>query len=119
MINHTREPQLLGLAKEIGCPTAYEDLFDAQLSYWISIKTLMLNSGYLAVQKRMPSISRELADSIAAASIQGLRKLCTAQMSTLRPSLPDDTIQEIISSEATDTVRSKMALQLLAQGEAS
>jgi len=117
MFKNVREPQLMDLAKEIGCPTAYEDLFDAQLSYWISVKALMLNNGYLAVQKRMPAISRELADRIATASVQGLRKLCCANMSTLCPSLPDETIFSIIDHAADDDARSKMALQLLAKGD--
>lgn len=117
MINKTGEPHLLGLAKEIGCPSAHEDLFDAQLSYWISVKTLMLNSGFTAVRKRMPFISRELAECIANASVQSLRKLCTAEMSTLRPSLPDSTIQQIVESEARENMKAKMALQLLAEGD--
>lgn len=118
MINRSGEPHLLGLAKEIGCPSAHEDLFDAQLSYWISVKTLMLNSGYTAVRKRMPSISRALAETIAGASVQSLRKLCTAELSSLRPSLPDATIQTIVESEARDSLKAKMALQLLAEGDA-
>ena len=115
MKHESIEYEIVQTAHQIGTTTAYEDLFDSQLSYWLSVKSLMASGGYESVRKRMSSVSKELAESIAAANLKTIRKLCSAEISTIRPSLPDATIMSLLSTTENKENGARMILQLLAE----
>lgn len=107
--------EIVRTAYLIGTATAYEELFDSQLSFWLSVQVLMRSGGYEAVRKRMTFVSEELAEAISAANLKTIRKLCSAEISTIKPSLPDNTIIDMLSTCDGDGTGAKMVLQLLAK----
>lgn len=117
MSDDSLEEEIVSTAHQIGTATAYEDLFDSQLSFWLSIQSLMRSGGYQAVRKRMGFVSEELAVAISQASLKSIRNLCSAEISTLRPSLPDTTILGMLSPKKGDDMSAKMVLQLLAENK--
>ncbi|MFC1336818.1 MAG: hypothetical protein G8D89_18290 [gamma proteobacterium symbiont of Clathrolucina costata] len=113
MSDHAIEEEIVQTAYQIGCSTIHEDLFDSQLSFWLSVQSLMRNGGYDAVRKRMSFITEDLAETIAKASLKDIRALCLAEISTVRPSLPDSTIKALLSGQTGEGDQAKMVLQLL------
>lgn len=91
-----------------------QDLFEAQLVYWLSVKSFMQSGGYEEVKKRMPHVSEILAFKVANAPIQAIRELCSPDMSTIRPSLSEGTILSLLDSQSEEA-KSKQVLQLLSQ----
>jgi hypothetical protein len=91
-----------------------QDLFEAQLVYWLSVKSFMQSGGYDEVRKRMPHISQTLAIKVANAPIQAIRALCSPDISTIRPSLGEGTISSLLDSQSEEA-KSKQVLQLLSQ----
>ncbi len=100
-------------ATEICKSTGCIDLFDSQLSYWLSVQNLMKSGGYDEVRKRMPHVSETLATAIAASPLKNIRNLCSMEIATLKPSLPDSTIHEMLNPAASGESDSRYVLQLL------
>jgi hypothetical protein len=75
----------------------------------------MRSGGYEAVRKRMAFVSEELAKTISSASLRNIRNLCSAEMCTIKPSLSDTAIIELLSSSGDDNRSAKMVLQILAE----
>lgn len=117
MNDNTVEEEIVRTAQQIGTATAYEDLFDSQLSFWLSVQALMRSGGYEAVCKRMSFVSEDLAEAISTASLKTIRNLCSAEISTIKPSLPDTTIIGMLSPRDGDDIRARMVLQLLAESK--
>lgn len=109
------EREIKETAIQIGQPTVNEDLFDAQLSYWLSVQSLMRSGGYEAVRKRTSHVSETLANIIEKSNLKALRKLCLGEISTIRPSLPESTMAEILKDDPNEAVFAKMTLQILAE----
>ena len=114
MSDHVIEQEIEQQAFTIGCSTSYADLFDSQLSFWLSVQNLMRTEGYDGVRKRMSFISEDIAEIIASANLKSLRNLCLAEISTIRPSIPDTTIKAMLTGNE-ERSGSKMVLQLLAE----
>jgi len=90
------------------------ELLDAQLSYWLCIRSLMQNGGYDSVRRHMPHVSEELANTVSYVTIPSLRSLCTAEVSILRPSISDAAIKNTLLNDGGDALgRAKMALQAI------
>ena len=115
MSDDSVEEEIVRTAHQIGTATAYEDLFDSQLSFWLSAQVLMKYGGYEAVRKHMPFVSENLADAISIASLKAIRNLCSAEISTIKPSLPDATIIGMLSLREGDDIGARMVLQLLSK----
>ena len=117
MSEQTVEDEIVMTAYNIGSSTSMEDLFDTQMSFWITIQSMMKYGGYDLVRKRMSNISEELANTISDASIKSLRKLCSSELSTVRPSIPDQTIIDLLQSDDNPDLNAKMALQILSENK--
>jgi len=115
MDEHQIEREIKETAYQIAQPTVNEDLFDAQLSYWLSVQSLMKLGGYEAVRKRTSHVSERLASIIEKSSFTALRRLCLGEISTIRPSLPESTMTEILENSTKETILAKMTLQILAE----
>ncbi len=102
-------------AREIGCATPHADLLDAQMAFWLSIQTLMRHGGYESVRKRAPFVSQSVANAVAQANLRQIRTLCNEFISTLRPSLPDETVLGLLTEEPGGERHAKLAFQLLAE----
>lgn len=113
MTDETIEEEIVKTATEIGLPTSYVDIFDAQLSYWLSVHSLMHTRGYEAVKKRFPNVSNEVATALAAAQVRTIRLLCSAEICTLRPSVPDNTILAMLAPKPVEDIKARMVLQLM------
>jgi hypothetical protein len=117
MSEQTVEDEIVITAYNIGCSTSMEDLFDTQMAFWITLQSMMKYGGYELVRKRMSNISEDLANIIADAPIKSLRKLCSAELSTIRPSIPDQTIIDLLKSDDIPDLNAKMALQILSENK--
>lgn len=95
-------------------PEGTSDLFEAQLVYWLSLKSFMQSGGYEEVKKRMPHVSEPLAFKVANAPIHAIRALCSPDISTIRPSLSECTISALLDAQSEES-KSKQVLQLLSQ----
>lgn len=113
MTDETIEEEIVKTASEIGTATSLVDVFDSQLSYWMSVHSLMLSGGYEAVKKRFPGISSEVANELASAQVRSIRSLCSGEICTLRPSVPDSTILQLLSPKPATDIKARMILQLL------
>jgi len=115
MEHGTLEKEIVRSAHEIGTATGYQDLYDSQLSFWLSVQSLMRFGDYDAVRKRMPYVSKDVANAVANSSVKNLKHLCSAEFSTIKPSIPDNTILNILSTNDRSGISSKMVLQLLVE----
>lgn len=115
MDDETLDLEIIETAKDIGLPVSVEELFDAQMVFWTSLQAIMRDGGYMAVRKRMPFVSEELAKGILNASFKSLIGLCSSEISTIRPCLPDSQILETLASSNDELSRIKMALRILAE----
>lgn len=107
------EEGLIAEAKRIALPNELNGLFESQLSFWLTVQSIMRSSNYEQLRKRMPHISEELAEKISQASYREITQLCTSLISTLRPSLTDRTIIELLNKNTSQN-KVLSALQLLA-----
>lgn len=101
--------EILSTAQQIGLPNMVDDIFDSQFIYWQSIQNHMRTGGYESVRLRFPDISKKLAEEIANSDYRSIKRLCQGIISTLKPSVPEITLMELLS-ENQDT-SSKLALQ--------
>lgn len=108
--------EIQSTAQGIGSPTTINGLHNSQLEYWLSIQSTMQHGGYEAVRKRFSLISEELALKISNASVKSLIQLCSAQISTIRPAIPDETIFEMLAP--SHDVNAKAMMQILSESSA-
>jgi len=101
--------EILNTAQQIGLPSVVDDIFDSQFIYWQSIQSHMRTGGYDAVKLRFPDISVELAEEIANSDFRTLKKLCQGFISTLKPSVPESTLIELLNENCDSDA--KFALQ--------
>lgn len=113
MNDETIEEEIVKTATEIGLPSSSVDVFDAQLSYWLAVHSLMHTSGFEAVKKRFPHLSYEVASALAAAQVRTIRSMCSGEICTLKPSVPDNTILAMLTPKPTENINARMVLQLL------
>ena len=113
MLDQPLKPDMKSTAQLIGSPRALDGLHNSQLEFWVTIQSTMQHEGYEAVRKRFSFISEDLAGRIEKSSIKNLLQLCSGQISTLRPSLPDDTLIEMLLS--SEDVGAKAVLQILSE----
>jgi len=107
------ENSIISEAIKISLPNPISSLFDCQISYWLSLQSLMKSSGFEEVKIKFPHITEQFAEKIAQCSYIEISKICTSQMSTLRPSLPEESILNLIA-DSNNHNRQLNALQLLA-----
>lgn len=109
------QSNLIQSAKNISTPKINQDLFNSQLSYWLSIKMLMMNGGYSLVKEYHGYISLELAEKLEVTSVSEIKKLCNSFYSILRPSVKDQFILTILNSEeeSVDEEQLKLLMQAM------
>lgn len=118
MGNETIKEEIIKSAHFIGTPEPLSELFDSQLSYWLSVQALIKSGGYEAVRKRYPRISREVAEKVEKSSFKALRNFCSSEISTLGPCLPDSTILNMLSTpNKAPEFGARMMLQLLSESK--
>lgn len=115
MRDDSLEEEIVLKAHHIGTTTEYKDLVESQLSFWLSVQALMRSGGYEAVRMRMSFISEELAEAISNANLKTIWRLCSPEISTIKPSLPDTTIIGMLNPSDNIDIEAMMALQLLAE----
>lgn len=115
MDNTDINQNMVETAVNIGLPTTNSDLLDAQLSYWLSVQSTIKSGGYKEARKRMPYLSEPLAKAIENSNVKSLISLCSGEISTIRPCLPDETIIEALSPMKGDLTDARIALQLLSE----
>jgi hypothetical protein len=115
MLNDSVNSQIVCTAHRISTASAYDNLFDAQLYFWLSMQELMKSGGYVAVRKRMTFVSEELANAISSASLKAIKNMCSAEICTVRPCLSYKTILAMLSTNGKDVIDAKVVLQLLAE----
>lgn len=112
-------------AVNICSPNSEVSLLDFQLGYWLKIKEIMEQGGYIALRKRIPHISEDLASAVARASLSELINLCSSEICTMRPSLDEGVLENLLSndkfgsSKSAKTNTSLMALQLISERKAA
>ena len=116
MIDNPINKEIIEKAVKVGLPIPCENLFDAQMSFWLSLQDFMRTGGYNEVKKRMTFISEELANAIYKAEFRTIRNLCSGEISTMRPTVQDEEIIEILSSQKVNCIKSKMVLQVFGIG---
>ncbi|MBT4076368.1 MAG: hypothetical protein HOB14_07160 [Gammaproteobacteria bacterium] len=110
---HIEEGQI-SEAQRIAQASGLDSLFESQLSYWLTVQSIMQSpGGYDDLKKRMPHISFDLAEKIQFSNYHEIVKLCTSMISTIRPALPEQTIIGLIENSNTHN-KSISTLQLLA-----
>ena len=85
-------------ATKIATGNEYDDVHELQCIYWLHLRHLIRTHGYSEVQKQLPGISKSLADAVGKASSKAVMKLCYSSMSTLKPSLSDETLINILGN---------------------
>jgi len=101
--------EILNTAQQIGLPNMVDDIFDSQFIYWQSIQNHMRTGGYEAIKLRFPDISKELAEEISNTDYRSLKRLCQGVISTLKPSIPELTLIELLNDN--EDSNAKLALQ--------
>ncbi|MBX2807161.1 MAG: hypothetical protein KTR20_00885 [Cellvibrionaceae bacterium] len=119
MNTHAVEQEIISTAHEVGSADSLNDLFDSQMSFWLSVQSLMRAGGYTQLRKRMSFVSEEVAKAIEHASLKSIRLLCSGEISTIKPTLPDNTIIQMLSPEPGQDTAAKMVLQALFDQEES
>ena len=71
----------------------------------------MRTGGYETVKLRFPDISKELAQEISNSDYRSLKRLCQGIISTLKPSVPDMTLIELLNEN--EDANAKLALQTI------
>ena len=89
--------EIINTAQQIGLPNTVDDIFDSQFIYWKSIQAHMRTGGYEAVKLRFPDISKDLAQEISNSDYHSLKRLCQGIISTLKPSVPEKTLIELLN----------------------
>lgn len=105
--------EIINTAQQIGLPNIVDDIFDSQFIYWQSIQTHMRTGGYETVKLRFPDISKELAQEISNSDYRSLKRLCQGIISTLKPSVPDMTLIELLNENENQDSNAKLALQTI------
>ncbi|MBX2808158.1 MAG: hypothetical protein KTR20_05945 [Cellvibrionaceae bacterium] len=113
MSTYSVEEEILSTAHDVGSPDPLDDLFDSQMSFWLSVQSLMRAGGYQQLRKRIAFVSEEVAEAIANSSLKSIRLLCSGEISTIKPTLPDTTIIQMLSPEPKPDTAAKMVLQSL------
>ena len=103
-------------AKNIATGNKYDDVHEFQCIYWFHLRHLIRTHGYSEVQKQMPGISESLANAIGEANSKDIMKLCYSSISTLKPSLSDETIKKLLNKNEQNSPKmiTKSLLEILA-----
>ncbi len=109
--NESINNEILNTAQQIGMPSTITDIYDAQFIYWQAVQNQMRSGGYAAVQLRFPCVSKKLATEIANSDYLSLKRICQGLISTLQPSIQEDTLINTLKNNIKPDA--KMALQTL------
>lgn len=103
-------------ARNVGSANPMEDMFDTQMSYYLSIQKTMTDAGFDLVKKRFAGVTEELAIAIAEAKFHQLKNMCNSHFCTLQPSVSADTLVDLLQC-GPQMNNSKAMLQALTAKE--
>ena len=106
------------VAQAVACRSRYDDLFRLQVDYWLAVRDVVRNCGYLVARKRFALLSEAVAERLAEASVADVMRLCASEICTIGSQLPDECLLELLGKpEAPSSIRSAIALKQLFAGE--